>query len=123
MITGVLIFVILIVGGAIFVARALRGEVFDVAQKSRRLRDPATSTLAYAIPNGVDPSAVMAPLAMAGFESVVVDTGARDQLLIGCAPAQRERLRDVIREVHLTNYDGTAYESGRVVFEDERAAS
>lgn len=123
MITGGLIFLILIVGGGIFVARALRAEVFGVAEKSKRLHDPATPTLAYAIPNGVDPAAVMAPLALAGFESVVVDAGAQDQLLIGCIPGRREQLRDVIRDAHLTNYDGSAYESGRVVFEDERASA
>lgn len=119
MITGTLIFLILLVGGAIFVAWALRAEVFETERKSERLHDPGTATVEYVLPNGVDPANVEAPLALAGFESVVDDSGGARRLLIGCAAGQRERLRDVIRDLHLTNYDGSAFRRGLVVFNDE----
>lgn len=120
MVTGGLIFLIVVVGGFAFLARTLRAEVTEVADKARRLHDPATHTLAYALPNGVDPSAVTAPLAVAGFEAIVDDAGTTEHLVIACDEGQREVLRRVVGDLHLSNYDGSAFEGGRVVFEDER---
>lgn len=115
----VFVLVVVVVGG-VGINLYLRSWVRDEAQREAHLRDPDTHTVAYAIPNGVDPVTVESALALAGLNSGVDRIGMVECLRIECTEAQREQVRSVIEAIPMNAYDGTPLPAGHVVFEDER---
>ena len=116
--TVVMVGVVLLASVAI--ALLLRSWVFAESRMEGRLHDPGTPTVAYAIPNGVDPAVVMAALRADGFASVLDRIGDTECLIVECDRGERTRVRSVIEHVHASSYDGSALKLDHVVFEDER---
>lgn len=114
-----LFFVVLAMICGLVVALVLRSVVMREEQTDALLHDPHTHTLAYTIPNGVEPSTVLAAVERAGFTAVVDPRGRSEHLLVGCEEGDRSRLRGAIEAVPVTRYDGTPLRDP-VVFEDER---
>ena len=111
--------IIVLVVGLVFSAQ-LRTMVLKEGRTEARLRDPRTHTLAYAIPNGVDPVEVGVVLHRAGYTSVVGRVGAAECVRIECAPDERELVRSVLTHTHLVGADGAELDVHHPVFEDER---
>lgn len=114
----VVIMLFVLVAGIAFLT-VLRSMGLEEQRTYARLHDPHVPTVAYAVPDGVDPAVVLAAVHAAGFTSVVGETAPAEHLLVGCGDADRPRLRSVIEAIPLTRYDGTPIRD-RVVFEDER---
>ena len=115
---------VLIVGvvllASVAIALLLRSWVFAESRIEARLHDPGTRTVAYAIPNGVDPALVMAALGAGGFASILDRVGDTECLIVECDGGERARVRSVIEDIHASKYDGSALKLDHVVFEDER---
>jgi hypothetical protein len=120
MIAAAVLIVLVLLVVTVAVAAGLRRLVRDESEVERRLRAPDTHTIAYAVPNGVDPADVRTALARAGFSSAMSRAGVPECLVIGCAEGERARVREVIERVHETAYDGADLDLRPVVFEDER---
>lgn len=116
-IAAVFIITVIIIAAVVIFVRA---EVSEVTAAEARLHDPETPTVAYAIPNGVDPVVVRTALSMEGFTCVPDQVDGEECLLIECEPEDRERVRQAIAGVHMTTYDGKALDTDHVVFQDER---
>lgn len=116
---AIVVILTLVVGAAVVIGvRAFLGEE---SRTEERLHDPRTRTVAYAIPNGVDPVPVKAALAVAGFTSVVDELGNAEGLIVECeTPEDRSDVRRIIQSVHVSDYDGADHRLEHVVFEDER---
>ncbi|GAB3250959.1 hypothetical protein GCM10027448_16030 [Nocardioides dilutus] len=112
------IVVVVIVG--IGIGLYLRSWLGEESRREAHLRDPNTHTVAYAIPNGVDPVTVESALARAGLNSGVDRIGMTECVVIECTESQREQVRAVIEGVPMNAYDGSQLQAGHVVFEDER---
>jgi len=116
--TGVLLVLVLI--GTVAVAMMLRSWGQTESRLETRLHDPQTHTVAYAVPNGVDPVVFKIALGHAGFTCVVDRVADAEYLLVECTEAQRPQVRDVLESVHSDELHGAALSLGDVVFEDER---
>ena len=117
---AILLLVVLVVGGSIAISLFLRSWVREESRREAHLRDPNTHTVAYAIPNGVDPVTVESALARAGLTSGVGRIGMVECVLVECTESQREQVRGVIEGIPMNAYDGSRLPAGHVVFEDER---
>ena len=117
---AVLLLVVLVVGGTIAIGLFLRSWGREESRREEHLRDPRTHTVAYAIPNGVDPVILETALALEGFHSMHERVGMADCVRIECDESQRDRVRSVLEGVSMTAYDGSLLPAGHVVFEDER---
>lgn len=115
-----ILLLVVVAGGAVAVNVALRNWVRQESRREAHLRDPHTHTVAYAIPNGVDPVTVMSALAQAGFTSGVDRVGMAECVRIECEESQRDQVRGVLEGVPMMAYDGSQLPAGHVVFEDER---
>lgn len=115
----VLLMIVLIVAG-VGISLYLRSWVQAEARTEAHMRDPHTHTVAYAVPNGVDPVLIKVELSRAGFNNGIARIGGRECVRIECEQQQRERVRGLIEGLHLSAYDGSALVIGHVVFEDER---
>lgn len=115
-----LILVVLIVALSIAVLLFVRAWGTEQSRREARILDPRTPTLAFAIPNGVDPVVFELALNQAGFDCLVDRVGDAECLRVECAESDRTRLRRVIESVHLRDYDGSELNLEHVVFEDER---
>ena len=113
-----LLFVMLIAG--IGINLYLRSWVREESRREAHLRDPDTHTVAYAIPNGVDPAAIESALARVGLNSGVDRVGMVHCVRIECNDSQREKARSVLEGIRMNVYDGSQLQAGHVVFEDER---
>ena len=80
--TVVMVGVVLLASVAI--ALLLRSWVFAESRMEGRLHDPGTPTVAYAIPNGVDPAVIMAALSAGGFASILDQVGETECLIVEC---------------------------------------
>jgi hypothetical protein len=120
MVAAALVLVVLILVLWIAVPLLMRSWGAEQSRTEARMHDSRTHTIAFAIPNGVDPVVVRLPLSKAGFTSALDRVGDAECLLVECSESERGRLRDVIEGVHLGAYDGTELTQGHVVFEDER---
>lgn len=116
-IAAIFIITVVVIGAVVVFIRA---EVSEVSAEEARLHAPDTPTVAYAIPNGVDPVVIRTALSMEGFRCVPDRVGDAECLLIECAPEDRERARLAIAGVHMTTYDGRPLDSSHVVFQHER---
>lgn len=114
----ILVVITLVLGVAI--GLGLRAWVADESKTEARLHDPATATVRWEVPNGVDPAVVLGTLAQAGFKGVIDQPSHGRCLRVACSPMERARLRSVIAGVHASAYDGSDLAFGDVVFEDER---
>jgi len=114
----IMVVVVLVVGVAI--PLFLRSWGAEESRTEARLHDPRTHTVAYAIPNGVDPVVVRLALTKAGFTSAIDRVGEVECLRVECEESERARLRNVIEAIHVSEYDGSELELGHAVFEDER---
>jgi hypothetical protein len=120
MIAAAIIVTLVLLVGTVAVALGLRSMVRDESDVESRVRAPNAHTLAYAVPNGVDPADLRVAVALGGFTGVMASTGTRQCLLIECEAADRARLRHVIENAHEPAYDGGELDLHPVVFEDER---
>ncbi len=98
----------------------LRRVTFDEAREEARLRQPASSTLSYAVPDGQDPVVLTAALSRAGFTSLGVLQNGLERLLIDCPSAdQRALVRSIIEHVRRTGFQGADMVVTHVRFDDE----
>lgn len=112
LVTGVVI-------AGILINLYLRSWVASESRAEARMHDPHTPTVAYAVPNGVDPVALKFELERAGFRTGTDRVGEAECLLVQCEPGQRSRVREVIANVRLRDFDGSDLSVDHVVFEDE----
>jgi len=115
---AIILVVVLVLG--VGIPMFLRAWGAEEARIETHLHDPATHTVAYAVPNGVDPAVVKAALTKAGFTSGTDRVGDVECLLVECEESERSRVRSVVEGVHLSQYDGSDLKLTHVVFEDER---
>jgi hypothetical protein len=115
---AILVVVALVLGIAI--PLLLRSWGMEESRVEARLHDPNVHTVAFAVPNGVDPAVYRMALTKAGFTSAIDRVGDVECLLVECNETDRARMRSVIEAVHLSDYDGSDVPLGHVVFEDER---
>ena len=116
-----LVLLLLVVAmGGIAISLYLRSWVREESRREAHLRDPRTHTVAYAIPDGVDPVTVESAMSRANFTSMVDRVGMVECIRIECDESQREQVRSVLEGIPMTAYDGSQLEAGHVVFEDER---
>jgi hypothetical protein len=115
-----ILLLVVVVGVAIAVNLLLRNWVRGESRREAHLRDAGTHTIAYEVPNGVDPATVMSPLMQAGFTSGVDRVGMAECVRIECEESERNRVRGVLEAIPMTAYDGSPLQAGHVVFEDER---
>lgn len=120
MVPAAVILVVLVVVLSISGLLLLRSWGSEQSRHEARLHDPHTSTVAFAVPNGIDPVVLELELSRHGFDSVIDRVGDSECLLVECAKPERARLRSVIEAVHLREYDGSDLRLEHVVFEDER---
>jgi hypothetical protein len=120
MATAIVFLVVVVVGGSIAISLFLRNWVLEESRREAHLRDPHTHTVAFAIPTGVDPVTPETALALAGFNSGHDRRGMVECVRIECDESQRDRVRSVLEDVFMTQYDGSVLPTGHVVFEDER---
>lgn len=120
MAAAIIFLVVVVVGGTIAINVFLRNWVREESRREAHLRDPHTHTVAYAIPNGVDPVTVESALARAGFTSGVDRVGMVECVRIECDESQRDQVRSVLEGIAMIAYDSSPLPAGHVVFEDER---
>ena len=109
----------LVVIGGVGINVVLRDWVREESRREAHLRDPATHTVAYAVPNGVDPAMITSALGRAGLDCGVDRVGMVECVRIECKEWQREDVRGVLEAIPMSAYDGSQLRA-RVVFEDER---
>ena len=114
------ILVLVALVASVAIALLLRSWVRTESRLDARLHDPRTHTIAYAVPNGVDPVVFRVALDRAGFTSVVDRVADAEYLLVDCEETQRPRLRSVLESVHGDEFHGSAISLDHVIFEDER---
>ena len=115
----VFLLIVMLIGG-IAINLYLRSSVREESRREAHLRDPNTHTVAYAIPNGVDPATILSALARAGLTSGVDRVGMVQCVRIECNDSQREQARGALEGIRMNAYDGSQLQAGHVVFEDER---
>jgi hypothetical protein len=98
----------------------LRSWVRDESRVEAHVHDPRTHTVAYAVPNGVDPAVIKYELVRAGFTAGTGRVGEVECLLVECEQAQRDQVRHAVAAAHLVGHDGGSPGATPVVFEDER---
>jgi hypothetical protein len=118
----------LIIGGLAFVLvlvvllvllLTFRRWTLDEAKTEARLRSPDSHGVVYAIPDGQDPTALMAALTGAGFVSVVDTKAGVERLLVECEEKERARVRRTIQEAERAGLEGPGAHRRQVSFEDE----
>jgi hypothetical protein len=120
MVAVLAIVVVTVVVGSIAIAVFLRSYVAKEISTEARLHDPHTHTVAFAIPNGVDPVAFQVGLNRAGFTSAIDRVGNAECLRVECLETERSQVRSLIEAAHTIEYDGSELRLvGHVVFEDE----
>lgn len=119
MAAAIILLVVIVVGVTIAINVFLRNWAREESRREAHLRDPHTHTVAYAIPNGVDPVAAESALARAGFTSGIDRVGMAECVVIECDESQRDQVRRVLEGISMTAYDGSPLPAGHVVFEDE----
>lgn len=120
MVPALLIVVGAVLIGSIVLALFLRSYGRSQAGVEAHIYDPQTPTVAYAIPNGVDPVVFQVALTHAGYTSIVGRVGNAECVIVECGPSGRSAVRGVLEAAHANAYDGTELKLDHVVFEDER---
>ena len=104
---------------SIAIALFLRSWVLTESKTEKRLHDPRTHTIAFAIPNGVDPVVFAVAVRKAGFASVTDRVGNAECILVECPESERAHLRTLLEAVQAPHDDGSPARAGHIVFEDE----
>lgn len=120
MAVAVLLFVTVSLVAAVAINVYLRSWVGAEGRNEAHLNDPLTHTVAYAVPNGIDPARIMVELSHARLNCALGRVADRECVRIECEQSQREQVRHVLERVHMSAYDGSPLKVERVVFEDER---
>jgi hypothetical protein len=120
MAAAIFFLLIVVVIGGVGINLYLRNWVREESRREAHLRDPDTHTVAYAIPNGVDPVTVELALSRAGLTSGVDRVGMVECVRVECDESQREQVRGVLEGIPMHAYDGLQLQARHVVFEDER---
>lgn len=120
MVAAVVILVVVVLVLSVAIPLFLRSWGVEESRTEARLHDPHVHTVAYAVPNGVDPVVIKVALTRAGFTSAIDRVGDVECLRVECAESDRAHVRSVIEAVHVSGYDGSELRAGHVVFEDER---
>lgn len=117
----------LIIGGIAFILLLLvllalllafhRWTINDTRTETR-LRSPESHRVVYAIPDGQDPTALMAAMGRAGFVCVVDTEAGVERLLVECEDVDRARVRAVVEQVKRSGREGPGTPRA-VSFEDE----
>ena len=122
MYTVFVIIALLIVVGIIVLAgvRYLHRQ----ARRQDEVKSTSVETLRYRVPEGQDPSLVVAALQKEGFEAIpdVQGAGASHDVLIPCADGverHRAHVRSVIQGAEQINFEGDRKQLPRVRFADE----
>jgi hypothetical protein len=111
-------FVIVIIAAAV-VLLALRRWTLDEGRTEARLRSPDTHKLVYVVPDGQDPTAVMAAMMHAGFNAVIDMEEGIEQVLVECEESDREEVRGLIEHVSSVNSEQHGLPVDQIHFEDE----
>ena len=119
MAAAIVFLLIFVVIGGIAINLYLRSWVREESRREAHLRDPDTHTVAYAIPNGVDPARILSALARTGLTSGVDRVDMVECVRIECNDSQREQVRGVLEGIPMNAYDGSQLQARHVVFEDE----
>jgi len=118
----------IIIGGLAFLVLLLvlfallltfRRWTLDEAKTEARLLAPDSHRAVYAIPDGEDPTVLMAALTRAGFVSVVDMKAGVERLLVECEHTDRARVREVIEQVNRGGSQGRGAPVRPVSFEDD----
>jgi hypothetical protein len=120
MVAAAAILVVLVLVVSVGIVLFLHSWGAEEARTEARLHDPRTHTIAYAVPNGVDPVVIRLALTHAGFTSAIDRVGDDECLRVECENTDRTRVRSAIEGIHVSEYDGSELTFGHVVFEDER---
>jgi hypothetical protein len=120
MVAVLAIVMVTVVVGSIALALFLRSYGREEARHEALVLDPATPTVAYAVPNGVDPVVLQVALTHAGFANVVGRVGDAECVVVAYGAAGREAVRGVLEEAHATTYADAEVTTAHVVFQDER---
>ena len=120
MAAGIFFLLVVVVVCGVGINLYLRSFVREASRREAHLRDPGTHTVAYAIPNGVDPALIESALARVGLDSGVDRVGMVECVRIECNESQREQVRGVLEGIAMHAYDGSQLHGRHVVFEDER---
>ena len=117
---AILLFVTVSLVVAVGINVYLRSWVQAEGRTEAHLSDPGTHTVAYAVPNGVDPAVIMVALSRAGLTCGLGVVADKECVRIECEQQEREQVRSIIEGVHMSAYDGSPLKVEHVVFEDER---
>ena len=120
MVAVLAIVMVTVVVGSIALALFLRSFGQEEARHEALVLDPATPTVAYAIPNGVDPVVLQISLTHAGFANVVGRVGNAECVIVAYGASGREAVRGVLEATHANTYDDAEVTTAHVVFQDER---
>ena len=90
----------------------------EEADTERALLSPEAHTVSWVVPDGEDPALVRTHLAHAGFTSVLDHSGDQ-RLVVQCAPADRERVREIIAHTEHATFDGHALRPSQLRFDDD----
>lgn len=120
MIPAIGIVIVIAVILALAVPWILKAEVDTVRSAEQHILDPATPTVAYPLPNGVDVALLAGAVAASGHAQAVGSVDGRECLLVECQEGQREEIRSVLDRATKERYGGAGLKLGSVVFADER---
>lgn len=117
---SLLLFVVLVAAG-FALAMGLRRWMQDEVRSEALLRDPEAHALVYVVPDGQDPTILVAALSRAGFTAMGDMEAGVERLLIACPDEEdRAEVRSIIEHVNRSGFDGIEMHVGPVRFQDER---
>jgi hypothetical protein len=111
-------FVVVIIIAAVVLV-SLRRWTLDEGRAEARLRAPDTHKVVYVVPEGEDPTLVMAALMHAGFKAVVGLEEGIEQVLVECEETDRAGVRELIARVSTANSKEHGLPVTQIQFEDE----
>ncbi len=98
----------------------LRGFGMEQSDTEQALLSPEAHTVSWVVPDGDDPALVRTRLAHAGFTSVLDHSGDQ-RLVVRCASADRERVREIIARTEHVTFDGQGLGPSQLRFDDDPA--
>lgn len=125
MVGAVIILLVVLAALAVVGWLSLAATVEKAEETDHLVHDPATPTLAYAVPPGVDPALLRGSLDRAGFTCTVEETPGSEIVRIVCDDGRREEARGVLEHAPLdVDRSGELKDTfGAVRFMDETRAA
>ena len=99
---------------------AFRTWSLDDAKTEHWIHSPETHSVAYVVPEGVDPAPLMAALTHAGFTTMTDTAGGDERLLVACEEQDRARVREIIEGAERKSLAELGLQVPPVAFDDER---